>query len=159
MRSRLLAVALFGALSLTAAACGSGGKDVATPGDDGVIEVTMLDNRYEPDELRVKAGEKVKFRFENDGAVVHEAYIADEDAQQAHAREMNPTSDTPGHDMDMDTGASPTEPGDGSAEPLRVEPGKSGTIERTFDQPGTFLIGCHEPGHWESGMRASIEVT
>ena len=28
-----------------------------------------------------------------------------------------------------------------------------------FDTAGTFEIGCHQPGHWEAGMRATISVS
>jgi uncharacterized cupredoxin-like copper-binding protein len=31
-------------------------------------------------------------------------------------------------------------------------------LKRTFSERGTTLIGCHEPGHYEDGMVASIVV-
>ena len=36
---------------------------------------------------------------------------------------------------------------------------KQGSLTHTFSEVGTYIIGCHEPGHWESGMKATVEVT
>jgi uncharacterized cupredoxin-like copper-binding protein len=41
---------------------------------------------------------------------------------------------------------------------VTVEPGKTRSITTMFDETGTVLIGCHEPGHWEAGMKATITV-
>ena len=40
-----------------------------------------------------------------------------------------------------------------------VQPGQTGPMTHTFTESGTVLIGCHEPGHWEAGMKATIKVT
>ena len=37
-----------------------------------------------------------------------------------------------------------------------LEPGETAEITHTFD--GATIIGCHEPGHWEAGMRLDIDV-
>lgn len=48
---------------------------------------------------------------------------------------------------------------DGAEAPsLYLRPGEHGTIEATFDTPGTFLIGCHVPGQWAAGMKAFLDV-
>lgn len=41
---------------------------------------------------------------------------------------------------------------------IAVEPGATGTLEYTFEQAGEILAGCHEPGHYEAGMVASMTV-
>lgn len=46
--------------------------------------------------------------------------------------------------------------GDGQA--IEVAPGATGDLTYTFDEPGTLLLGCHEPGHYEAGMVATIVV-
>ena len=41
---------------------------------------------------------------------------------------------------------------------VTVEPGREATLTEVFDRAGTVVIGCHQPGHWESGMRATVDV-
>jgi uncharacterized cupredoxin-like copper-binding protein len=31
-------------------------------------------------------------------------------------------------------------------------------LKHAFTESGTVLLGCHEPGHWEAGMKATITV-
>ena len=67
---------------------------------------------------------------------------------------MTTTTDLPGHDMHMGD----ADEKHGAEEAVRVEPGKTATLELMFDAPSKVLIGCHESGHWDSGMRATIDV-
>ena len=41
---------------------------------------------------------------------------------------------------------------------VSVKPGKSASITYTFDEPGQILIGCHQPGHYTGGMKASVNI-
>lgn len=41
---------------------------------------------------------------------------------------------------------------------ITLEPGESGELTHTFDEAGTIEIGCHQPGHYDAGMRANITV-
>jgi len=150
---------LAGALALLLSACGGDDDAAATPDDDGVVRVRMTDNRYEPDEIELEADQPVTFEFTNDGEVTHEAFIGDEDAQDEHEAEMTPPdSALPGHDMESEQ-TEGTSADHGQGDSLVVEPGETGTLEYTPDESGSVLIGCHEPGHWASGMRATISVT
>ncbi len=165
----------FGILPLLVAACGGGGDDVATPNDDGVVEITMKDNSFDPDEVEVEAGQTVTFRFRNEGDVEHDAFIGTEAEQADHESEMNPggsEDDDAGHsgdamnETDTSGGELPDEehgegmPGEpaGSAD-VSVVPGDSATLEYTFDEAGTLVIGCHEPGHYEEGMKMEVVAT
>ena len=50
--------------------------------------------------------------------------------------------------------------GDGeSGDAVTVDPGETGDLTRRFDEPAEVMIGCHEPGHYESGMVATVTVT
>jgi len=103
----------------------------------------------------------VRFVFRNEGAVVHDAVIGDEAAQEEHEEEMRvaeetTTSDTEGAMGGMDHGAT-SEEGDGEAA-ITVEPGEEGELTYTFDAVGERLIGCHEPGHYVAGMRVVVDV-
>ncbi len=151
LRAPLLALT---ALTLIAAGCGGGSDSTITPDSDGVVEIAMRDTRYEPDRIQVAVGDTVTFRFENEGAIAHEAFIGDEAAQEAHEAEMSASTMTTEHGAAMDPQADSADPGI----PLRLEPGATGTLDYTFRESGTILIGCHEPGHWAAGMRAEIRI-
>ena len=150
-RTSVLAAATITTLVL--AACGTQGStdNAAPPTGDGkrVVEVSMTDMAFTPSAVAVKAGETVTLRFRNDGQAVHEAVIGDAAFQKEHADEMAAvgTSDTMSHGSH-----------DESA-PLVVQPGKTGELTFTAVAAGGLLIGCHQPGHWEAGMKASIDVT
>ena len=135
-----------------------------------VIEITMADNRFEPAEVTVPSGTKVTFRITNTGSAVHAALIGDSDAQREHMAEMTAGSmmapdgdhgDHGGMSGMGSAGSSGSSGGmhhSGAAKVVTVDPGEQGEITTTFDRAGTTLIGCHQPGHWEAGMKATITV-
>ena len=140
--SHLFPVAL--ALAALLAACSATpASDDGSDGEPRTIEIRMSDElRYNPADINVTAGETVRFEVTNDGEVVHEFLIGDEAAQAEFAAEMA-AGDSHGR---MDAG-------------VTVEPGQSETFEYTFDDPeAELLAGCHEPGHYDGGMVASINV-
>jgi len=139
------------ALGLVVAACGStddahGGHDATTAGADTsrTIEIEMQDNKYVPDTIEVADGETVRLVFTNNGDATHDAFIGDEAAQDDHETEMN--GNMGGHGMD-EAGA------------VTVEPGDTAELTHTFTAGDEVLVGCHEPGHYDSGMRLTIDVT
>ena len=159
-------------LPLVAAACGGTDDEVAKPNRDGVVKITMEDNRFEPNEVEVSAKQTVTFEFHNRGEAQHEAFIGSQPEQEAHELEMTsqsthdshmsessqaPTTDDHMSDSTDTTGdhlgMSGTDKG-----MVTVAPGETVRLEYTFDEPGTLFIGCHEPGHYASGMRAEIAV-
>ncbi len=132
---------------LAGAACGSDDTGAATGsgGASRVVEVEMVDIAFEPATLTVAAGEEVTFRFTNTGVVPHDAFVGDEDAQADHEQEV-------GDDAGMHHG-------DEEEDAVTVAPGKTGTLTHTFDETGTTVIGCHQPGHYEDGMSVDVTVT
>ncbi len=130
------AVLLAAPLALALAACASPGTRT--------VEVSMTDElRFEPGTIEVAAGETVRFEVTNVGQSVHEFLIGDEGQQAAFAEEM--AEDGMAHDSDAG---------------VSVEPGEIESFEYTFDKGETDLLaGCHEPGHYDAGMVASITVT
>ena len=122
------------------------GGDDEPAGDARRIAIDMTDNAFAPDAVEVAAGEIVTFVFTNDGEAVHEAYIGTAEDQEAHADDMAEDHGG-GHDMD-----------DGGGEVLDVDPGDTGELTYTFAEAGEYLIGCHQPGHYEAGMRLDVEV-
>lgn len=150
-RISILAAATIATLVLAACGAERPADNAASPAADGttVIEVTMTDMAFTPTAVDVKAGETVTLRFRNDGQAIHEAVIGDAAFQQEHADEMAAmgTSGT----MHHDTSDEPA--------PLVVQPGQTGELTYTAPASGGLLIGCHQPGHWEAGMKATIDVT
>ena len=136
---RLLAIALLAVL----AACGSSDEQPAANDPSArIVEVEMRDIAFAPTTVDVRAGEKVRFVFKNTGQVVHDAFIGDQAAQDAHEKEMRE-----GH----------ADHGSGS-NAVSVKPGKTASLTYTFDRPGQILLGCHQPGHYTGGMKAAINI-
>ncbi len=148
-RISLLASATVAALLLTACGTDRTADTGAAAVGSTVIDVTMTDMAFTPTVVEVKTGESVRFRFRNDGQVVHEAVIGDDAFQQGHAEEMV----TMGSSADSMRHASGDQP-----EALVLRPGETGEMTYEANAAGRLLIGCHQPGHWEAGMKATIDV-
>jgi uncharacterized cupredoxin-like copper-binding protein len=39
-----------------------------------------------------------------------------------------------------------------------VQPGQTATLTHTFTTAGSTIIGCHEPGHYQAGMKLTVIV-
>jgi len=147
--------ALVALLVVGAAACGDGETaDMSNP-DGEVVTVNMVDNAFRPSRIEVRSGVAVTFRFRNDGKVVHEAIVGTAEEQAEHEAEMNDQAGEKDDDGDM------TSMGHGSSDDdaLSVEPGETGELTHTFEEAGELLIGCHEPDHYEAGMKIDVAVT
>lgn len=108
----------------------------------GDIPIVMTDAmRFVPEPITVKAGEEVTFMVKNEGLIVHEFFVGSEDEQVDHAAEMASGAMSHGHDN-----------------ALSLEGGESGSLTMTFAAAGSLLIGCHEPGHYDAGMKATLTV-
>lgn len=139
---RRLRLLLVSALALSVVGCG-GGSSSGGRADARTATATLNDDMSVVlSESEFAVGETVLFEVTNAGAVRHELYLGDAEAQQDHAEEM----------AEMD-GMSHDEPGG-----VSVEPGATATLEYTFEEAGEILAGCHEPGHYEAGMVVAITV-
>ena len=148
---RLLFVAVIGFVVILNACGSSDGNDSASNADDTrTVNVQMRDIAFSPNSIDVQAGETVRFVFKNTGKVVHDAFIGDEAAQDDHEMEMRSASSTTMGDMDHG--------GMDGEEGVAVEPGKTGELTHTFRAGDRLLIGCHEVGHYASGMKITINV-
>ena len=118
------------------------------PGDpmksSHVVEVRLLDTlQFKPALIRVTSGETVTFEIKNEGAINHEFVLGDSAFQQQHEAEM----------AGMD-GSMPTD----EPNAVTVQPGFTKTVVWNFTSPGKVAFGCHEPGHFEEGMKGVVEV-
>jgi uncharacterized cupredoxin-like copper-binding protein len=149
-RTSVLAAATIATLVLAACGTQPSNDNAAPPTGNAktVIEVTMTDMAFTPATIAVRAGETVTLRFRNDGQAIHEAVIGDAAFQQEHADEM----------AAMGTSGAMDHGNHDESAPLVVQPGQTGELTFTAPAAGGILIGCHQPGHWEAGMKASIDV-
>lgn len=104
----------------------------------------MVDIAFEPDAIEAIGGETVRFVFRNSGDVAHDAFIGDADAQEEHDASVEDAHGGHGEDAEDE---------------LTLDPGASGELVHTFDQAGEILIGRHQPGHDEDGMRITVDVS
>jgi uncharacterized cupredoxin-like copper-binding protein len=143
LAAMIVAFMLGGLVVAGASGLDTGGHSAAA--DARVIEVSMSDElTFEPDEITVARGETVSFVVTNTGESVHEFLIGDEAAQAEFEAEM-----AGGEEMDHDTRSG-----------VSVDPGQTETFDYTFgDTDEAMLAGCHEPGHYEGGMVATITVS
>jgi uncharacterized cupredoxin-like copper-binding protein len=137
------------------------------------IAITMTDQlRFDPEEIVVMAGETVRFVLDNPTGAAHDFTLGDLEAQELHNAQMaagmthdddadhddEMADDDADHDDEMaDDGHGEAGEG-GLPAPVTIAPGESVTVLATFEEPGEVLIGCHQPGHWEAGMRGTITV-
>lgn len=171
----------FGALTVTAAVI-LGGASVAygdvghgkgpafgEPGKEAAvtrtIKILMQDNSFEPEAIKVKAGETVRFELKNAGEFLHEFNIGTRKMHAGHRKEMARMMEqgmlTPtGMNMNMDHSKTPMK-----NMPMKhddpnsalVEPGKSGQLIWKFTKPTKIEFACNIPGHYESGMSGRIK--
>ena len=133
--------ALLAACSAPVASSPTSPSGAASP---RVIAVTMIDTlRFEPDGFSVALGETVRFEVTNAGAIRHEFFIGDADAQADHEAEM------------VEMGGMLHDEPNG----ISVEPGETKVLEHTFDYADSVLIGCHVAGHYADGMVATVSIS
>jgi uncharacterized cupredoxin-like copper-binding protein len=147
-------------LSLVVSACGGQGTDSSTtssggegeyvfgslaePADaDRTVEIAATDSLlFEPAEVTVAAGETITFRIVNQGNLVHDFTLGDQATQDEHEAEMAEMGDM-AHDQ---------------PNVVTIPGGETKELTWTFAQAGTVLIGCHQPGHYDAGMKGQIVV-
>jgi len=149
-------VASVAAAGLLVAGCGGTGKGTTAglggPGDPAqasrTVEVRTGDDlRFQPGDVQAKVGETVTFKIVNPAKIAHDFTLGDDKAQNAHEKEMRSASPGDGMNMAHDANA------------VQVGPGETKELTWTFAKAGTTLYGCHEPGHYASGMKGTVTVS
>lgn len=131
-------------------AMGDFGEEADPADADRVIDVTV-DNTFafQPADFEVAVGEVVTFRIENIGDLEHEFVLGDEAAQERMGEmmaEQQAAGEAHAHAAEV-TNA------------VTVHGGETEELTWRFTTPGTVLVGCHVSGHWEAGMRGSVDVS
>ncbi|WP_296269827.1 cupredoxin domain-containing protein [Pseudomonas sp. UBA6323] len=110
---------------------------------DRSVEIRMDDTmRFTPERLQVKQGETIRFVHRNEGELMHEFVLGTRQTLDEHAAEM---LKAPGM-------------AHGEAYMAHVAPAQQGEMIWTFNQAGEFEFACLIAGHYQAGMRGSIEV-
>ena len=117
---------------------------------DRTVDIVMTDYAFEPEQLEVSAGETIRFVVVNEGAVDHEFRLSN-----AHRIEEHLASGHADHD---DEGGHHGEDGDVF---IVLEPGQAGELVVTFPEDTTVYTetACLLPGHYEAGMKGTINYT
>ena len=108
------------------------------PGDV-TVRIDVHYSLFDPDELRVVEGTRVRFLVVNDDPIGHELITG---GPEVHLRHANGTE-----------AEHPSIPGE-----VSVGPNGMAITTFRFDDPGTYEFACHLPGHYEHGMHGEIEV-
>lgn len=139
------AAGVSGTPGTSASAAGGGGGPAPAIEAQRVIAVATLDTMvFEPDAIQVSRGETVTFRVTNAGQAVHEFTVGDAAMQQEHADAMAHMPGGMPHDLPNS---------------IRIEPGEAKELTWRFGDAAVLEYACHEPGHYEAGMRGRITVS
>ena len=131
---------------------------------DRVITVLMYDNYYEPNQIKVKKNETIKFLVQNKGELVHEFNIATREMHLKHQPEMmkmveNEILLIDKIDKQKMKKMSKKNPAmaHSHSNSVLLSPGEKGQIIWKFSNFVDIEAACNVPGHYEVGMIAKID--
>jgi len=108
------------------------------------VEIRMNDQmRFVPDHLEVRLGETLRLVHHNDGQVMHEFVLGTQKELDEHAEMMLRFPDME-HDAPY---------------MAHIGPGQRGEIIWTFNRAGNFDFACLIAGHYQAGMRGTVNVS
>jgi len=132
---------------------------------DRTIIVKMYDNYYEPNIIKVKKGETIKFVVQNLGEMVHEYNIATKEMHIKHQPEMQRLVENGillVDKIDMkkmkEMSKKDHSLSHSHSNSVMVEPKKTGEIIWKFSKNLSLEMACNVPGHYETGMVGKIII-
>ncbi len=157
MSFRIFAVPIVSAfLTLVASAYGHdehGGAAHGATATDGrpgnsaearrTVRVDMLDDTFSVKEIRVRAGETVRFVVTNRSYEPHEFAIANPEEQEEHRAMMKQMPNMVHHDPNVVT----------------VNAGETKELIWKFGKDTNVTFACNIPGHAERGMQGAFRVS
>ena len=127
------------------------------------IEIKMYDNYYEPNEIKIKKGETIKFIVHNYGELVHEFNIATKEMHIKHQPEMMKMveneillADRIDKKKMKKMAKKNHSMGHSHSNSVLLEPNQSAELIWKFSNDTNLEAACNVPGHYESGMVANI---
>jgi len=131
---------------------------------DRVITVLMYDNYYEPNQIKVKKNETIKFLVQNKGELVHEFNISTREMHLKHQPEMmkmveNEILLVDKIDKQKMKEMSKKNPAmaHSHSNSVLLSPGEKGQIIWKFSNSVDIEAACNVPGHYDVGMIAKID--
>lgn len=124
------------------------GRPASADEADRTVRITASDSmRFDPERVRVEAGETVRFVVENPGAIQHSFKLGTPGAQRRHSKAMRGMAidRMAGHMRNDQTG-------------MVIQPGDTGRLTWHFSQSGRVQFACHIPGHYDAGMKGRIRI-
>jgi len=132
------------------------------------VEVVLKDIAFEPQSLKVKAGETVRFVLINKGQLPHEFNLGDKAMHAEHQKEMiamqgklftaGMNHDGMNHDG-MDHGQmNHGDHGHDAGNTVLVQPGQRAELTWTFRQSAPIEFACNVPGHYQAGMVGPLTI-
>lgn len=113
------------------------------------IEVRMDDQmRFTPSSLTVQAGETIRFVLHNAGRTEHEMVLGNPQEIAAHAQAMKQAASTGGQ----------MQHAHGTGVEITLGAGQKAEWVVNFPQATALEMACLIPGHYEAGMRGTVEV-
>jgi uncharacterized cupredoxin-like copper-binding protein len=99
---------------------------------------------FEPSGIDVSAGETVTFVVTNTGQEVHEFTLGNAAMQQEHAEAMAHMPAGMAHD---------------TPNSITLEPRETEQLTWRFGDTATLEYACHQPDHYQAGMRGEVMIT
>ncbi len=116
---------------------GPGAPTVGTKDNPRVVWLNMDDTlQFMPDSVPVAKGETIRFVLTNSGTVVHEFQVGPADKVA----------------LDEVDGVIVVEQDE-------LDAGSTHAVDYTFDGSGPYAYACHEPGHYEAGMKGVVTLS
>ncbi len=113
------------------------------------IEVRMDDQmRFTPSSLSVQAGETIRFVLHNAGQTEHEMVLGSPQEIAAHAQAMKQAASAGGQ----------AQHAHGTGVEITLGAGQKAEWVVSFPQATVLEMACLIPGHYEAGMRGTVEV-
>ena len=116
---------------------GPGAPAVGTKDNPRVVHLDMTDAlAFDPNQVAVAMGETVKFVLTNSGTVVHEFQVGPADKVAADGVD-----------------------GKVVIEKDELDQGSTNAVVYTFNTTAAYAFACHEPGHYETGMKGTVTLS
>lgn len=142
------------------------GEPAKATGTTRTVQVKLIDNAFEPETIKIKAGETVRFVLTNAGQLLHEFNLGTAAMHAEHQKEMAMMvehgmitasgiddkmmkmghSGMPGHSMKHNDPNS-----------VLVAPGERKELVWKFSKAVELEFACNIPGHYESGMVGKVD--
>ena len=132
---------------------------------DRIIEIKMYDNYFEPNEIKIKKDETIKFIVSNYGELVHEFNIATKEMNFKHQPEMMKMveheillADRIDKEKMKQMAKKDHSMAHSHSNSVLLEPNQSAELIWKFSANTDLEAACNVPGHYEVGMVANIKI-